>query len=139
MPSFASTQNPSGRTGLNSGPRGGRGLNIMGVTLNEPKGTVANGSGPTGQGPQFNSAGQRFKGSFSITGVTRDSTGSALGSCTVDLFQTGGDIFVGSTTSDGSGNFTIVTPNNAGTFYLVAYKAGSPDVAGTSVNTLVAV
>jgi hypothetical protein len=57
----------------------------------------------------------------------------------VDLFRTGGDIFVNTTTSDGSGNFTIVTPNNSGTFYLVAYKAGSPDVAGTTVNTLTAV
>ena len=80
----------------------------------------------------------KFYGSFSITGVTRDSTGAVLGSCEVHLFQTGFDIEIAQTTSDGSGNFTFIIGNNAGYFYIVAYKAGSPDVAGTTVNTLAA-
>ena len=35
------------------------------------------------------------------------------------------------------GTFSI--GSNAGFFYIVAYLVGSPDVAGTTVNTLVAV
>jgi len=73
---------------------------------------------------------------FIITGVTRDSTGAALAACVVDLFRTMDDSVAGRTTSDGSGNYKIeATPSL--THYAVAYKAGSPDVAGTTVNTLV--
>ena len=80
----------------------------------------------------------KFYGSFSISGTTRDSAGTALGSCEVHLFETGTDIEIAQTNSDGAGAFTFVIGNNAGYFYIVAYKAGSPDVAGTSVNTLTA-
>ena len=158
MPSFASTQNPSGRGAVNSGPRGGRFNNVEDVANQNvlmlaaektgptsggaPTRDSANGAkwtGPNPYGPFFNSAAQKFKGSFAISGVTRDSTGAALGSCRVEMFRTGGDVFVADTTSDGSGVFSITTPNNSGTFYLVAYKPGSPDVAGTTVNTLTAV
>jgi len=73
---------------------------------------------------------------FRITGVTKDSTGAALGGCVVDLFRTVDDSVAGRTVSDASGNYTIyATPQL--THYAVAYKAGSPDVAGTTVNTLV--
>lgn len=75
------------------------------------------------------------RANFAITGVTRDSNGSILASCTVELFQTGGDIPTMRTTSDASGNFSFSNPGS-GPFYLVAYKAGSPDVAGTTLNTL---
>jgi hypothetical protein len=81
-----------------------------------------------------------FYGSFTISGVTRDSSGVALGSCQVDLFQA--DAFrtpIATTTSDGSGNFSLTVSQNSGAFFLRAYKSGSPDVAGTSVNTLTAV
>lgn len=71
-----------------------------------------------------------------VSGVTRDSHGAPLGSCTVNLFITGTDILTGTTTSDGSGNYTVY-PTAAGPYYLVAYKAGSPDVAGTSTNDIV--
>jgi hypothetical protein len=73
-----------------------------------------------------------------ITGVTRDSTGAVLGSCTVHLFRTSDDVKVDTTTSDASGNYSFVRIADATTYYCVAYKAGSPDVAGTTVNTLVA-
>lgn len=71
-----------------------------------------------------------------ITGVTRDSAGAALGNCVVQLFRTVDDAIIYEGASDGSGNFSIYAPVT-GPFYLVAYKAGSPDVAGTTVNTLV--
>ena len=81
----------------------------------------------------------QFYGQFSISGVTRDGAGAALGNCLVHLFQTSFDIEVAETVSDGSGAFSFSIGNNAGFFYIVAYKAGSPDVSGTTLNTLVAV
>lgn len=70
-----------------------------------------------------------------LSGVTRDSAGAVLDSCLVDLFQTGGDIITQQTVSAADGVFTFSNPGS-GPFYLVAYKPGSPDVAGTTVNTL---
>lgn len=72
-----------------------------------------------------------------ISGVTRDSNGSALGSCVVQLFRTPSDVLVCEKVSDVSGNYLFENPGS-GPFYIVAYKQGSPDVAGTSVNTLIA-
>lgn len=75
---------------------------------------------------------------INITGVTRDSTGIALASCVVDLFRTDNDVKVDAVTSDGSGNYSFrVGPGTP--YYIVAYKAGAPDVAGTTVNTLAGV
>jgi len=69
-----------------------------------------------------------------IVGVSRDSTGAALGSCTIKVFRTADDVLVASTVSDGSGNWTAY-PDQEGPYYFVEYKAGSPDVFGTSPNT----
>lgn len=76
---------------------------------------------------------------FQIAGTTVDSLGLPLGSCVVQLFRTGDDTLVSELTSDVLGAFQFVLSANAGTFYVVAYKTGVTDVAGTSVNTLVAV
>jgi hypothetical protein len=71
-----------------------------------------------------------------ISGTTKDSTGAALGSCVVDLFYTRDDTLAAKVTSDANGAFAfLIGPNLS--CYIVAYKAGSPDVAGTTVNTLV--
>jgi hypothetical protein len=75
---------------------------------------------------------------FAITGVTRDSGGAVLGTCRVELFVTSRDVSIAETVSDTSGNFTFGMPGT-GPFYLVAYKVGSPDVAGTTVNTILPV
>ncbi len=79
-----------------------------------------------------------FPFNASITGISRDSTGAPLGDCVTKLFRTWDDAIIASTVSDGSGNYTFYPPSS-GPYYVVWYKAGSPDVAGTSVNTLVAV
>lgn len=73
-----------------------------------------------------------------IPGVTRDASGTPLGACTVDLYLTASKAFVATTTSDASGTFSFNAPSDLATYYLVAYKAGSPDVYATSPNTLVA-
>lgn len=74
---------------------------------------------------------------YHITGVTKNASGSALASCTVKLFRASDDLLIASTTSDGSGSYSFNVGNNTTQYYLVAYKAGSPDVAGTTKNTLV--
>ena len=73
-----------------------------------------------------------------ISGVTKDSAGSVLGNCVVQLFRTSDDGIVYESTSDANGVFKFYNASG-GPFYIVAYKAGSPDVAGTTVNTLVAI
>ena len=79
----------------------------------------------------------KFLGYFTLSGVTRNSTGTALGSCTVRLFDNN-NIPLAETVSDGSGNFSFTIGNNAGGFWLEAYLTGSPDVAGTTVRNLAA-
>lgn len=72
-----------------------------------------------------------------ISGVTKDSAGAILGSCAVALYRTADDKLMERTTSDvttGAYAFQSVVLGSA--YYVVAYKAGSPDVAGTTVNTL---
>tara|TARA_R110000868_G_scaffold57697_1_gene178206 strand:- start:331 stop:912 length:582 start_codon:yes stop_codon:yes gene_type:complete len=70
-----------------------------------------------------------------IVGISRDATGSVLGSCAVKVFRTSDDLLIAQTVSDASGNWTIY-PNQIGPFfYYVEYKSGSPDVFGTSPNT----
>lgn len=73
-----------------------------------------------------------------LSGVTKDSTGAVLSFCRVEIFLTGSDTPVMEMASDASGVFSFYNPGS-GPFYIVAYKAGAPDVAGTTVNTLVAV
>lgn len=81
------------------------------------------------------SGGQQCK---KLIGTCRDSTGAVLGSCVIQGFLSGSDLFAGQMTCDAAGYFEFCTPYT-GAHYLVAYKAGSPDVAGTTVNTLVPV
>jgi len=76
-----------------------------------------------------------------IVGFTQDQYGNALASCHVEGFVTGGangvDSSVGSLTSDAGGYYRLPTPYSTTTsHYVVCYLTGSPDVAGTSVNTL---
>lgn len=73
---------------------------------------------------------------LTISGVTKDSSGVALGSCVVRLYRTLDDQQMESVTSDASGNFTLKSIGPAQTYYLVAYKPGGTDVAGTTLNTL---
>lgn len=78
-----------------------------------------------------------------ISGVTKDDAGSPLGNCRVVALETGriqkdGSAIVGETISDGSGNYTIEVPMNTA-YEVIAYKPGSPDVAGITRNDIVPV
>jgi hypothetical protein len=72
-----------------------------------------------------------------FVGVTRDQYGTPTGSCVVQLFRTSDDLFIMEVTSDSSGNFLLQSWYTPDQHYIVAYKAGSPDIFGTTVNTLV--
>jgi hypothetical protein len=75
---------------------------------------------------------------FRIAGLTLDSFGALLANCVVHLFYTATDILRAATTSDGNGFYEFRAIGGGVEFhYVVAYKAGSPDVAGTTINTLV--
>lgn len=160
MPSFASTQNVSGKASSPANCRGGRGSNIenmadggigngtsYGVAVPQfsgvgPASSPARWTGPNygnNWEPEFNSAKSKFRGFFSISGITKDSTGTPIASCDVELFETGSEKFLNRTTSDGSGNYSFVVPSNSGNFWVRAYKVGAPDVAGTTINNIVAV
>jgi hypothetical protein len=78
---------------------------------------------------------------FQLTGTTYDYNSAALASCRVVVLETsrinvGGSPVVAETTSDGSGNYSIEVPSNT-SFQIIAYKAGSPDVAGVTRSDVV--
>lgn len=78
----------------------------------------------------------RSPGGFSniaLEGVSRDNVGAPLAGCRVDLCQ--GNIIKESIVSDAGGNYRFSNPGS-GPFFIIAYKPGSPDVAGATVNTL---
>lgn len=77
-----------------------------------------------------------FEYDYYISGVTRDNAGNPLANCTVRLYRTANDSVAAVVVSDGSGNFSIAS-SPALAHYIVAYLPGSPDVAGTTLNTLV--
>jgi len=70
-----------------------------------------------------------------VTGITIDQLGARLPGCTVKAFNSVTNVFVTSTISDGSGVYTMTLPKGS-TYFLIAYKVGSPDRAGTSVQTI---
>jgi hypothetical protein len=72
-----------------------------------------------------------------ISGITKDSTGAVLASCTVKLLRTVDDRCFETVISDVNGAYQFSAIGLSEQYYVVAYKAGSPDVAGTTVNTLV--
>lgn len=74
---------------------------------------------------------------FTLTGTTRDSAGVALAGCTVELFRAIDDVKIGDAVSDASGNYEFRGLIRGANHYVRAYKTGSPDIAGTTVNTLV--
>lgn len=79
----------------------------------------------------------RIASRVGFVGVTRDQYGTPTGSCVVQLFRTENDLFIMEVTSDSDGNFLLQSWYSPDTHYIVAYKAGSPDIFGTTVNTLV--
>lgn len=76
---------------------------------------------------------------YTISGITRDSTGAPLANCVVQLLRTIDDVMIEKVVSNASGFYSFSTVGLAEQYYVSAYKAGAPDVAGSTVNTLTGV
>ena len=76
-------------------------------------------------------------GRLAFTGITRDQYGSPIGDCTVKLFLTSTDEKVAEVVSNANGEYTITTPYHPNGHWISVYKTGSPDIFGTTVNTLI--
>jgi hypothetical protein len=72
-----------------------------------------------------------------IMGRVADSSGNPIGGAVVRGFRSSNNMFVRETKSDSNGMYELGTEFAGEQHYLVAYVSGSPDIAGTTVNTLV--
>lgn len=72
-----------------------------------------------------------------IKGICYDSDSVIVANAIVQGFRTVDDVYVGQDVSRLDGSYVLGTDNSTSVqHYLVAYKPGSPDIAGTTVNTL---
>jgi len=73
---------------------------------------------------------------YRIRGFTLDSAGVGVGNAVVQLFRTSDDVLLQETVSIGpSGQYDVGVRDTTTEHYLVAYRA-SPDIMGTTINTL---
>jgi hypothetical protein len=72
-----------------------------------------------------------------LRGTCKDSVAAPVANAIVQGFVTASDAFVGEVTANEDGTYVLGTEQLKTTpHYIVAYKAGSPDISGTTVNTL---
>jgi hypothetical protein len=71
-----------------------------------------------------------------IMGNCKDAGGSPVSGAVVQCFLTVTDQIVSEVTSQTDGSYEAPTVYPGAAHYLVAYRPGSPDIAGTTVNTL---
>lgn len=74
---------------------------------------------------------------FTLSGVVKDEDGAVVVGASVHLYESATDVLVAVTTSVAGGVYAFDYGNNAGFFYARAYRAGSPDLFGTTLETLV--
>jgi hypothetical protein len=72
-----------------------------------------------------------------FVGVTRDQYGAPLGGVTCSLFKTDTRAWIMDIVSDANGNFLLQSVYSPDTHFIVFYKAGSPEVFGTTRQALV--
>jgi hypothetical protein len=83
--------------------------------------------------------GQQFTRYYTIDGYTKNGVTSAImAGVTVFLFRTDTKAYVSATTSDVNGHYSFTVDNNTVEYFLVAYLDGAPDLAGTSIKTVLA-
>jgi hypothetical protein len=100
---------------------------------------IVRGSG-LGTGPSFQGMVPAVGVKLLITGVTKDGSGTIIGSATVKLYRAVDDVYLETCVSDPvTGAYSFSSVGLSETYYAVAYKAGVPDLSGTTVNTLVGV
>lgn len=74
-------------------------------------------------------------GRLGFNGFSRDASGGVIAGVTVKCMLTATDTKQSEAVSDADGLF-VVSTSEAGGHYLIFYKTGTPDIAGTTVNTL---
>lgn len=72
---------------------------------------------------------------YFLRGTVKDSVGNVVGGAIVQAFVTSTDAFVAQGATTGTGTFEVPVPSTV-SHYLVGYSTGSPDRAGSTVNTL---
>src|ERR1017187_2823864 len=73
---------------------------------------------------------------YAIRGFVLDSNGAGVGNAWVGLYRSVDEQFIRSSMSlDSSGQYEVRTDDNTTQYYLVVYRT-SPDIEGTTVNTL---
>ena len=75
---------------------------------------------------------------YTLTGTCYDSTGAVVAAAVVHIFDTATDTEQAQVTADGSGVYIAAALAVQGPLYAVAYHANAPDIAGTTLNTLMA-
>jgi hypothetical protein len=112
------------------------GLNGGGSGVTLPTSPYGGGNAPVA--PVVPPSSKVAKGPFwSLSGTTIDAAGAALGGCTVHLFRTADDVEVDVQVSTAAGAYKFDGLAPGYTYYVVAFLSGSPDRAGTTLNTLV--
>lgn len=116
-------------------PRGNFGGGDVGGMGYFPLGSAEMGS--PGQFEPYSCDGEGCSINKFLKGVCRDADSNVVANAIVQGFRTVDDVYTGQTVSLNDGTYILPTDNAAGVqHYLVAYKPGSPDIAGTTVNTL---
>jgi hypothetical protein len=74
---------------------------------------------------------------YQINGLTNDGSSNPINGCVVTLFRTADNAVLGVWNTDSAGNkYIFWVEDNTTRCFCVAYKAGSPDVVGCTVNVL---
>jgi hypothetical protein len=73
-----------------------------------------------------------------VSGLIYDENNNPVSGATVKLFNTSTGVLVDTQTTASDGSYRCGDPNAVACF-LVVYKAGSPDISGTSLNTVLGV
>ena len=80
--------------------------------------------------------GQQFTYPYAISGTTRSGSGAALPSCAVTIFRSADNSIAAQGVSDANGAYRFPA-SPVLQHQVMAYLAGSPDVFGMTVNTIV--
>lgn len=111
-----------------AGGSGGAGTDAMFV--------VGQGLECSGQYEPFSCDGEGTQSIKFVLGVCVDASDVPIANATVQGFVTSTDAYTGEGVSRADGSYAVPTQNPGVAHYLVAYKAGAPDIGGTTVNTL---
>lgn len=98
---------------------------------------IGQGVGDTGMYEPFSCDGEGTQTKRFIRGTCVDASEVPVANATVQAFRTSDDFYAGEGVSLDDGTYYVGVEQALGVaHYLVAYKPGSPDIAGTTVNTL---